>query len=594
MARGGLRPRLRAALLAALVLLAPGCITAEDGDVEPAAAPVEGQTRLHGYLETRDGTLLAYDAVVPGDASGKWPALLTYDGYAAGSSVDAGYVERYVPQGYAVVGVSIRGTGCSGGAFDFFEPRQAQDGYDAVEWVANQSWSDGKVAMVGKSMPGISQLFVAAERPPHLVAAAPGHVYADIYRDVAYPGGVFNYAFAGLWSFVAQPEPGTKAAAQSIAARDETCARHVAARQADNARLHPFLQAQQHPLDDAFTRARSPLWVADRIDVPLFFVQSWQDEQVGVRGVGVVERLHVPWFLTVTNGDHGMYRTDASLDRLDRFFARYVKGIDNGFDAEPRVLVWWDAGADGERGPSWTTTLDAWPPSNVTAVELHLRAGGKLAPEPAAGPEAPDRYAYPAGTTSNGAGYGYPWPAAQTTDKLAPPAPTSLVYETDALERDLVVLGAANLTLHLASTATDTDVQATVSEVRPDGKVVFVQKGWLRASHRALDPGNSTPFRPYHPHDAARPLSPGETVEMSVEVLPFGHAFRAGSRLQVAIEAPQVPPELWGFTPAPLPAVNAVLHDAEHDSLLRLSVLPGVAAPTPLPECGALIRQSCR
>ncbi|HWH09369.1 MAG TPA: CocE/NonD family hydrolase [Candidatus Thermoplasmatota archaeon] len=585
---------LRAVLVLAMLLLA-GCATLDEpADRAGTQAPIEGKTRVRGYLETRDGTLLAYDAYVPGDGSGRWPTLLTYDGYAAGSSVDAGYVERYVPQGYAVVGVSVRGTGCSGGTFDFFEPAQALDGYDAVEWAAAQPWSDGRVGMVGKSFPGITQLFVAAQRPPHLVAAAPGHVFGDVYRDVAYPGGVFNYAFAALWSFVAQPAPGTQAALRETAAGDEVCARHVAERQAENARLHPFVQAQQHPFDDPFLRERSPLHVADRVEVPLYLLQSWQDEQVGVRGVAVAERVAGPVFLTVSNGDHAMYRTEASLARLDRFFERYVKGVENGFEREPRVVVWWDAGADGTRGPSWQTTHDAWPPRNVEPVELRLRAGGRLLPERATGPEEPGRYVYPAGTTSNGAGYGYPWPAAQTTDRLAPPPPTRLVYETEPLARDLVVLGAANLTLRLASTATDTDVQATLSEARPDGRVVFVQKGWLRASHRALDGANSTPYRPFHPHDEAVPLRPGEAAELNVEILPFGHAFRAGSRIQLAIEAPQVPPELWGFAPAPLPAVNAVLHDADHDSFLRLPTLTGVAVPGALPPCGALIRQSCR
>lgn len=576
------------------MLLLAGC-AARDEPVAPAAdeAPIEGESRVRGYLEARDGTLLAFDAVVPGDGSGRWPTLLTYDGYAAGSSVDAAYVARYVPKGYAVVGVSVRGTGCSGGTFDFFEPQQALDGYDAVEWAAAQPWSDGRVAMVGKSFPGITQLFVAAQKPPHLVAAAPGHVYGDVYRDVAYPGGVFNYAFAALWSAVAQPAPGTQAALRESAAGDETCARHLAARQAENARLHPFVQAQQHPFDDAFTRERSPLSVADRIDVPLFLFQSWQDEQVGVRGVNVAERAAGPVFLTVSNGDHAMYRTDASLARLDRFLDHYVKGKDNGFEREPRVLAWWEAGANGVRAPAWQTRHDAWPVPTVEPLELHLRAGGKLSPEPPTGAEAPDRYAYPAGSTSNGAGYGYPWPAASTTDRLALPPPARVLYESEPLARDVVVLGAANLTLHLASTATDTDVQATLSEVRPDGRVVFVQKGWLRASHRALDAANSTPYRPYHPHDAAVPLAPGEPAELNVEILPFGHAFREGSRIRVAIEAPGVPPELWGFAPTPVPAVNAVLHDAEHDSVLRLPVLPGVAVPDALPGCGMLIRQSC-
>ena len=155
-----------------------------------AAEPI----RETGYIPVRDGTQLHFTYVRPaGDA--KVPTLLTYDGYDAGFNPDPGYIERYVPKGYAFIGVSLRGSGCSGGTWDFFQPAEALDGYDVIEWIAQQPWSDGKVAMVGKSYPGITQLFVAQQRPPHLVAIAPGHTYGDIYRDISYPGGILNYGF---------------------------------------------------------------------------------------------------------------------------------------------------------------------------------------------------------------------------------------------------------------------------------------------------------------------------------------------------------------------------------------------------------------
>ena len=551
------------------------------------AAQEPERTETRGYLATRDGTLLAYHLILPGDGSGAYPTLMTYDGYDAGSNADANYAARFVPRGYAFLGVSVRGTGCSGGYMDFFEPAQAYDGYDAIEWAAAQPWSDGKVGLIGKSYPGITQLFVAATEPPHLVAAAPGHVYADIYRDVAYPGGVFNYAFAGLWSFVAQPAPGTQAALEAIAAGDDVCARHVAARSGMNARYNAFVQAQEHMFDDDLIRERSPLYVARNITVPLYLFQSWQDEQVGVRGMHIVDELTAPYWITLSNGDHGMYRTPMSLEALDRFFDRYLKGVENGWEETPRFTVWWDAGAGGSRAPQWVTQYDAWP--DLEALSLTLSSEGRLG----AAPEGlPTPYAYPTGSTSNGAGYGYF--ANPPTDKLATPAPTRAVFTTEPLAEDVVALGPANLTLWLSSTAADTDVQVVVNEVRPDGKVVYVQKSWIRASHRALDPARSSEFQPVLWHTAAEPLVPGEPTRLDVEVFAFGHAFRAGSRIQLVVEAPNVLPELWGATPVPAPAVNLVWHDAERPSALKLGVLPGQTAPTPLPACGALIRQACR
>jgi putative CocE/NonD family hydrolase len=588
------------------ILLLAGCLAGSD-PAAPAPRPTTANgsapaapaayVERHGYLATRDGTLLAYDLLLPGDGSGSHPTLLEYSGYSPGYQFDsgpsAGYAPTYLAKGYALIGVNIRGTGCSGGVFDFFAPVQADDGYDAVEWAAAQSWSNGKVGMIGKSYPGITQLFVAAKRPPHLVAAAPGHVYGDIYRDVAYPGGIFNYGFAGLWSFVAQPEPGYVAEGNQVAGGDATCAQNVAARAALNTRYNPFVQAQEHPWDDDLIKERSPLYVAQNVTVPLYMVQSWQDEQVGIRGVDVVERLNTTWFLTLSNGDHGMYRTPQSLARLARFLDHYVKGEDNGFENEPRVTVWWDA-LDATRAPSWVRTYPTWPVSDVEPLRLWLHEGGTLTTAAPAGAETADTYAY-GGSSSNDAGYGY-WPNHNPPTYLATPGPTRLVYTSAPLDHDVVALGPANLTFWASSTAPDTDFQVTLSYLTPDGRETHVQNGWLRASHRALDPARSTPYRPFQTHQQADQalLTPGTPVEMSVEVFAFGQAFRAGTQVRVAIEAPTTIPELWAFAPTPLPALNTVLHDAQHPALLTLPVLPGERPDAPEPACGAMIRQSCR
>src|SRR3954468_17992015 len=140
-----------------------------------AAAP---QVRETGYIPVRDGTLLQYTVVRP-QGPGPFPTLFTYDGYDAGYNPDPDYVARYVPQGYAFIGVSLRGSGCSGGVWDFFQPVEAKDGVDVIRWISKQTWSNHKVAMIGKSYPGITQLFVAEEAAregvPELVAIAPGH-----------------------------------------------------------------------------------------------------------------------------------------------------------------------------------------------------------------------------------------------------------------------------------------------------------------------------------------------------------------------------------------------------------------------------------
>src|SRR5947209_7557992 len=351
------------------------------------------QVRQTGYITVRDGTQLKYTVVMPA-TGGPFPTLFTYDGYDAGSNPDAKYIAQYVPEGYAFIGVSLRGTGCSGGVWDFFQPAEGRDGVDAIRWIAAQPWSDGKVAMIGKSYPGITQLFVAEQaaaeeaegHPVPLVAIAPGHTYGDIYRDVAFPGGIFNYSFAALWSFIAQPYPSYSAAFNGVTAGDQTCAQNQANRP-QNVPKNAFLQALQHQWDDALIRERSPIYDIGRINVPIYTVISWQDEQVGPRSVNWLSGVNpkVPLYATVTNGDHGMYRTAPSLTDLNKYFDHYLKGVNNGYENTPRIRVWWESGRNsGQRAPGWVTSIGQWPPRSRT-VRWYLDQGSALSTKKGSG-----------------------------------------------------------------------------------------------------------------------------------------------------------------------------------------------------------------
>ena len=155
----------------------------------------------YGYLTTRDGTELAIN-VHPPSGPGPYPTLIEYAGYgyANPDGAQSGISPIANLLGYAVVDVNMRGTGCSGGAFDFFEPLQGLDGYDVIETVARQSWvARHKVGMVGVSYGGISQLFVAATRPPSLAAITPLSVI-DNTQTTLYPGGILNTGFALSWA----------------------------------------------------------------------------------------------------------------------------------------------------------------------------------------------------------------------------------------------------------------------------------------------------------------------------------------------------------------------------------------------------------
>ena len=559
-----------------------------------------------GYLKVRDGVELAFEVIRPA-GDGPFPTLLTYDGYAAGADPDSGYAARYLPRGYALVGLNLRGTSCSGGIFDFFQPAEGRDGYEMVEWIARQPWSNERVAMVGKSYPGITQLFVAEQRPPHLVAIAPGHYFGDAYRDIAFPGGIFNYAFASLWSFVAQPAPGMAALPGELQAQDETCARHQE-HHATNARTNPFVQAQEHPHDDALIRERSPLYALDQIDVPVYSALSWQDEQLMSRQTHVLtafERLGIEYRAVLSNGDHGMYRRGPQMAELDRFFEAHLEQRSSLRDGTPRgaylneppVTVFWEQHT-GE--PRWRTTHRSWG-DLASAERLYLGADGALTDQaPTTGGS--DTYAHAPVVSSQGIGnpkYGSVPHDRDLWADYAPPEGAALAYTSAPFAKDTTLLGPASADLWVTATAPNVDLQVTITEVRPDGQEVFVNQGWLRADQRRLDVSRSTALLPVSTHEEAdvAPLSPTEPSLVRIEVLPFGHVVRDGSRLRVWVEAPTVIPQLEGFALDPTPAAVTVVRDGDHQSSIALPVLRGTPLPQTtedLPACGTVLRQPCR
>ncbi len=184
------------------------------------------------YLRTRDGITLAITVHLPGPVDeGPYPTVIEYSGYSP-ADPESPQPSTMIAQalGYATVGINMRGTGCSGGAFDFFEQLQSTDGYDAIETIAEQPWvAHHTVGMVGLSYPGISQLFVAQLRPPHLAAIAPLSVIDDTITGTLAPGGILNTGFAVAWAEErqrdAEPAPGGGQgwATDRIEGGDETC-----------------------------------------------------------------------------------------------------------------------------------------------------------------------------------------------------------------------------------------------------------------------------------------------------------------------------------------------------------------------------------
>ena len=316
-------------------------------EIYDQSMPEEG----YGYLTTRDGTELAYSVHPPTSPAGiggttipvpagvsytpPYPTLIEYSGYgyADPSGPTNGIAAIANVMGFAVVDIQMRGTGCSGGAFDFFEPLQSLDGYDIVETVARQPWvKGGEVGMMGISYGGISQLFTAQTRPPHLAAISPLSVI-DATATTLYPGGNLNTGFAVAWAQERQQEAqpaGTGAqgtqpyAEQRIEDGDQTCKENQALH-GEAASLMKKIRANSHyrpkvadPLD--------PVSFVHKIDVPTFMACQFQDEQTGGHCPALVRHFtgtKKKWF-TFTNGAHVDSLDPETLNRLYDFLELYV------------------------------------------------------------------------------------------------------------------------------------------------------------------------------------------------------------------------------------------------------------------------------
>lgn len=600
--------RVTGCLLAALTLA--GCGGSDSNDVFNPGSGSGGQggefgestITETGYIEVTDGTRLRYHMQRLEDAP-PGPVVMQYDGYDAGTGSYFSNIpeakERLMQLGYSILGVSVRGTGCSSGGFDLFDPQRAIDGAEAVEWAAIQPWSDGNVGMMGYSYPGIMQLFTAGQQPAHLKAIAPSNVIFDLYRDVGSPGGIPNGAFTALFT-AQQQAPGALGIFEAIAQADPECfANYLANRTAYQSFAVEGVQSPH--IDGSFGwHERSPATTAANINVPVLHINYWQDEQTGSRLGGLLEPggllsvldLNKTWSV-MSNGNHDLtWSHPLHVELLVEFFEHYLRGVNNGWESTPHILILHELDA-AELQPSWITQYNQLP--EPRPATLYLREGGILANEAPTTAEAGDSYAYPVPSTPTNP---LPDPADILHQLWSLPAPDAgrVVYTTPALAEDVQLLGSASVDLWLSSTADDTDIQATLTEVRPDGQEVYVARGWLRASKRALIEARSTATRPFQDHSEAtvEMLTPVEPTFMRLEIFPFGHRFRAGSALRLIIDGPVTTTGDWGAFLNPTPSMNTVLHDAEHSTKLVIGVMEDdQQRPEALP-CGELANQPCR
>jgi predicted acyl esterase len=630
-----------------------------DQEIEP-----EG----YQYLETRDGTELAINVHpantatalgVPGPPSPgtPTPTLIEYSGYgyADPDGPESGIAVIGNLMGFNVVDVNMRGTGCSGGSFDFFETLQSLDGYDVIETISRQPWVEhGKVGMMGISYGGISQLFVAQTQPPSLAAITPISLI-DQVQTTLYPGGILNTGFAYEWAKdraedakPAGPESGQPWAYERIQEGDQTCAANQA--------LHgeaPDLLGKVKRNDTYRPKVAdplSPITFVDKINVPTYLACQWQDEQTGGHCPTLASRLtgtDKKW-ITFTNGTHidalAPSSTNRWFDFLQLYVARrnpamYAPVLQAGapafyqvamgvggvtlppdpvqqqptyeaalaeFEQMPQVQIDYDNGGGrgpGQPYPGFTRGFPRFPAPGIEGRSWNLSGGGELGESRGEG--SPDSFTWNSKARpldnlegGSGAGEGGLWTDSPDYNWQQPPKGTAASYVSEPLAEDTITAGAGYVEAWVRASEPSVDLQATITEVRPDGKETFVQGGWLRASMRKLDPKKSKPLEPVlslRKRDM-KPLPPGKFTKVTIPLYYQGHAYRAGSRIRVIISAPNGDQPVWAFAKAKPKGTAQVeiAHGGKRQSNLTLPVLPESEIPTDYPECPGLRGQPCR
>ncbi len=558
--------------------------------------------------------------------------------------------------GYATVGVNIRGTGCSGGSFQLWEDAQASDGYDVVETVAAQPWvKNHKVGLVGLSYPGNAALYAAATQPPSLAAIAVGGTYDDGFRNLLRPSGMVNSGFTKAWiqSRYEEAKPGGQAWTQRrIDEGDAICALNQRIR-GQNVDLSTRIDTDPYfptmlGLGDSF----APMTFVKRIKVPVFLVSSWQDEQVSGHVATMIPNFTGTTkkrFILVNGGHAEIFAVPGILQRWDEFLDLYIKReTPNGasmkaiapfigqqvigspgvlstlafpgdrftgktyaqalaaYEAEPKVRVLFENGAGQGVEPglpqqAFTKDFATYPVPGTTVSRWYFGSGGALTPTaPTAADNAPgtidsyvsDPSARPRTSTTGGGD----WAQYPPYDWRSPVAGKSLTYLSPALTQNTTMIGSGSVDMWLRSSAADADLQVTLTEVRPDGKETLVQSGWLRASVRKLDTARSTVLQPLptmtEPDAAALPA--GQFTPVRLEIYPFAHVFRTGSKIRVIVTAPGGDRISWAFDTLAGTPTNEIARSAGRPSSVALPVVPGVVVPTGLPTCPGLRGQPCR
>ena len=501
-------------------------------------------------IPLRDGAILYVDIFRPDGGAERFPAIMNIGPYQKDRlwippddleekanphlAWETANPVWWCARGYACVRVDSRGSGKSPGLSDPSSYQEAVDFHDAIEWTAKLPWCSGSIGTLGVSYHANCQWRVANLQPPSLKAIIPWEGRADLYRDQTFHGGIFAMGFLHTWIATNM--------AHHLMGRPRTYN--------PNAFNNNMLwQWASNSLDSEFWRMRSAHW--DRITVPLYSVGNWTGTGLHLRG-NIEAFMHAASKhkkLRIHSGTHfhPFHSEEGRLDQL-RFFDQWLKGIDTGIMDEPPVKLMIRTG-DGLKNYRFRFEHE-WPLARTKWTKMYLKLNAEWQSATgqcegtidAAPPQKTTQAAYAASPPSHaGVSSSAPSHASGSVGR------TGISFETAPLPADTEITGPIVLVLWVSSTTEDMDIFATIRNIGPDGNDVWemgqqgndevpVAKGWLRVSHRKLDPARSLPYRPYHAHDERLWLKPGEVVECHVEIWPTCMVFKRGHRIRLDVQ----------------------------------------------------------
>ena len=544
------------------------------------------------YITMRDGTKLAALILRPAQdgkaVSTPLPVIWTHERYHREGIFSWPWLRTLLKYGYIIVSVDVRGSGASFGTYrGTFSPEETRDAYDITEWLAAQSWSNGKIGMFGRSYMGITQYMAASTAPPHLKAIFPEMAEFDHY-SFFYPGGVFHDDFVRQWGIMVKKlDAGGSAVDEDTnkAMLQEALKEHAA--NPDMFEMYSSL----HYRDSVSAMTGTQLYTVDNAasylkeirssGIPVYLWEGWND---------MFPRDALLWYSNLTNprkiaigpwAHPELGSLDLATEQL-RWYDYWLKGIDNGVMKEAPIYYYTQA--DGKKS-GWHSAWQ-WPLPGQKLTNYYFdgtRSGsvdsvndGTLSPASPPTTAGVDDYLVNYSTTT---GKVTRWTAGYNVQSPAYPTmmfndEKGLTYSTSPLPAEVEVTGHPVVHLWVTFSAKDGDFFVYLEDIAEASYSKYITEGNLRASHRAISPA---PYKylglPYH-RSYAEDIAdlPKQPVELVFDLLPTSYVFDVGHRIRVTITCADkdnaLTPEL-----NPPPTVH-LYREADHASYIVLPIIP--------------------